>query len=139
MTVIHNFCHFFQRYFIYYLRVDLAERRRFSDALSKNDMKSPEKMQRRINNLLKVFCCGSISAADAAKGSSSDQPLVLSASVSGSQDTVFEASSKGQNLSERDKNSAWLSRKNWHEKQRGLRHSAVFFRGARFGGFSKRD
>ena len=95
-----------------------------------NDMKSPEKMHRRINNVLKkVFCCGAM--PDAAKGSSSDQPLVLSASVSGSQDTVFEAA-KGNNLSERDKNSAWLSQKNWHEKQRGFRHSAVFRGTCRF-------
>lgn len=78
-------------------------------------------MQKRINSLLKVFCCGSMK--DANKGSSSDQPLVLSTSVSGSQDTVFEAT-KGNNLSENDKNNAWLSQRNWHEKQRGLRHSA---------------
>ncbi|CAG5096022.1 Oidioi.mRNA.OKI2018_I69.XSR.g14443.t1.cds [Oikopleura dioica] len=78
-------------------------------------------MQKRINGLLKVFCCGSM--REAKKGSSSEQPLVLSTSVSGSQDTVFETSENKTNLSDKDKNSAWLSQKKWHEVQRGLRQT----------------
>lgn len=91
----------------------------FSD--EKNGMRSSDKMQKRINGLLKVFCCGSM--REAKKGSSSEQPLVLSTSVSGSQDTVFETCENKTNLSDKDKNSAWLSQKKWHEVQRGLRQT----------------